>query len=203
MGNGLPSFYIADLGDMSFTLGLSSWTANDWSTAGNFDLMAPRSQVDLFTQEQVFNTLKETWFETSKSLSQKLKLDPSTVASSLTSYTQAGRVVYDINMGVYRVRELTQEPLNISQLRFSSVQEESANLLIDQNKIKITYEVKQEQLHISGTVKDQVSFKTLAVIDKDNRLTEAKCQCSFYQYKGLRKGPCEHILATRIAFVRK
>ncbi|HET9533272.1 MAG TPA: SWIM zinc finger family protein, partial [Blastocatellia bacterium] len=33
LGSGLPSFYVADLGDMSFTLGLSGWTANDWSRA--------------------------------------------------------------------------------------------------------------------------------------------------------------------------
>jgi hypothetical protein len=31
LGQGLPSFYVADLGHMSFTLGLSGWTANDWS----------------------------------------------------------------------------------------------------------------------------------------------------------------------------
>ena len=31
LGTGMPSFFVADLGDMSFTLGLSGWTANDWS----------------------------------------------------------------------------------------------------------------------------------------------------------------------------
>ncbi|HEY9702433.1 MAG TPA: hypothetical protein V6C58_08305, partial [Allocoleopsis sp.] len=49
LGTGMPSFYVADLGDMSFTLGLSGWTANDWSTSGNFDLLAPRGDVDQFT----------------------------------------------------------------------------------------------------------------------------------------------------------
>ena len=44
LGTGMPSFYVADLGDMSFTLGLSGWTANDWSQSGNFDLMAPRAR---------------------------------------------------------------------------------------------------------------------------------------------------------------
>ena len=39
----IPYAYIADLGHMNFTLGLSGWTANDWSQAGNFDLMAPRA----------------------------------------------------------------------------------------------------------------------------------------------------------------
>ena len=63
LGSGMPSFYVADLGDLSFTLGLSGWTANDWSTAGNFDLMAPRTEVDEFTRRRVFDALKETWRE--------------------------------------------------------------------------------------------------------------------------------------------
>ena len=41
LGSGMPSFYVADLGNMSFTLGLSGWTTNDWSASGNFDLLAP------------------------------------------------------------------------------------------------------------------------------------------------------------------
>lgn len=205
LGNGLPSFYIADLeGDMSFTLGLSGWTANDWSTAGNFDLMAPRGNVDLLTQEQVFNTLKEGWFASSDSLAKKMNLDSSVVSSSLTAYTQAGRVIYDLNLGVYRVRELSQEPLDMSKLRFSSPQEEKATQLIEQQKVKISHEVKKEQLHIFGTLSDSdFKFKTLAIIDKDNRLVDAKCQCNFFTSNALRQGPCEHILATRMVFNRK
>ena len=44
-------------GRHAFTLGLSGWTANDWSTAGNFDLLAPRHEVDDFTNQRVFAAL--------------------------------------------------------------------------------------------------------------------------------------------------
>lgn len=204
LGSGLPSFFIADLGDMSYTLGLSGWTKNDWSTAGNFDLMAPRNNVDLFTQEKVFNALKENWFDTSDNLAKKLNLDPSTVSASLTAYTQAGRVIYDLNLGLYRVRELTQEPLNMKTLRFASPQEEIANQYIAENRIKITSNVKDDQLQIKGKVTDKnFTYTTLAVIDKDNRLIEGNCECSFYKSNQLRKGPCEHILATRMALHTK
>ncbi|WP_337966705.1 SWIM zinc finger family protein [uncultured Flavobacterium sp.] len=204
LGSGLPSFFIADLGDMSYTLGLSGWTKNDWSTAGNFDLMAPRNNVDLFTQEKVFNALKENWFDTSDNLAKKLNLDPSTVSASLTAYTQAGRVIYDLNLGLYRVRELTQEPLNMKTLRFASPQEEIANQYIAENRIKITSDVKGDQLQIKGKVTDKnFTYTTLAVIDKDNRLIEGNCECSFYKSNQLRKGPCEHILATRMALHTK
>lgn len=204
LGSGLPSFFIADLGDMSYTLGLSGWTKNDWSTAGNFDLMAPRSNVDLFTQEKVFEALKTNWLDTSANLAQKLNLDPSVVAASLTAYTQAGRVIYDLNLGVYRVRELTQEPLDLKTLRFASKQEEVANQYITNNRVKITTEVKAETLHIKGKVTDKnYTFNTLAVLDKDNRLIEGSCECSFYLANKLQKGPCEHILATRMALHTK
>lgn len=195
---------IAELGDMSFTLGLSGWTTNDWSRAGNFDLMAPRSHVDLLTQEKVFNSLKETWFGTATELSRKLNLDTATISASLTSYTQAGRVIYDLNSGLYRVRELTQEPLDMKQLRFSSPLEEKADRLITEGKVKIDYSVKDDILNIRGTIKDNGSpYKTEAFIDKDQRLTDGNCQCYFYRKNGLRQGPCEHILATRMMINRK
>ena len=57
LGKGMPSFYVADLGDLSYTLGLSGWTRNDWSGAGNFDLLAPRAEVDDLTKRRVFDAL--------------------------------------------------------------------------------------------------------------------------------------------------
>src|SRR5690606_248819 len=60
MGTGLPSFYIADLGALSFTLGLSGWTRNDWAAAGNFDLLVGNSEQATPEQSaKVFQMLKE------------------------------------------------------------------------------------------------------------------------------------------------
>lgn len=204
LGSGLPAFFLADLGDMTFTLGLSGWTANDWSRAGNFDLMAPRGQVDPATQEKVFNALKENWMDTSFNLANRLGLDNATVSSALTAYTQAGRIIYDLHRGVYRVRELSREPLDMNLLRFGSEQEKLANEIIEAGNIKTTAEVKGETLQIKGTVKVKNDrFHTLAVIDTDNRLINGECECDFFCSNALRKGPCEHILATRISANRQ
>ena len=99
LGSGLPSFYVADLGAMTFTLGLSGWTANDWSRLGAFDLLAPRAEVDEFTKTRVFNALQETWLESADSLANRLDLDRSIVLGALGAYTQAGRAIYDMNRG--------------------------------------------------------------------------------------------------------
>ena len=199
LGSGLPSFFLADLGDMVFTLGLSGWTANDWSHAGNFDLMAPRGKTDIQTKEQVFNQLKETWYASSDELSKKLDLDSSTVATALTAYIQAGRVIYDINLGLYRVRELTQEPLDISLLRFGSELEKEAHDYIEKGNIKISTEIKNDTLRIKGKITTrEETLSTMAIIDKDQRLIDGSCDCAFFRSNQLKKGPCEHILATRM-----
>jgi len=200
LGSGLPSFFIADLeNDMSFTLGLSGWTANDWSRAGNFDLMAPRAEVDSLTQQKVFNGLKQNWFETSGALARRLNLDNSVVSSALAAYTQAGRVIYDLNLGVYRVRELAREPLPMEQLRFASPQEEKATKFLKENKVQVTSEQKGNGILLKGKVVDgNRTYHTTVLIDNDDRIIDATCECGFFQVNKLRKGPCEHILATRM-----
>ena len=64
LGTGLPAFFVAHMEEMTFTLGLSGWTANDWSRVGNFDLMAPRAQVDDITKGRVL-LRPTTWRENS------------------------------------------------------------------------------------------------------------------------------------------
>ena len=199
LGSGLPSFFMADLGDMTFTLGLSGWTTNDWSKAGNFDLMAPRGHVDLLTKQKVFSSLKETWFASAADITKKSGLSSAVVSSALTAYTQAGRVIYDLKQGVYRVRELSQDPLDFSALRFGSEQEKIANEFIVQHLVKIATKIENDVLEIKGKVRvKNETFSTLALIDKDQRLIDGSCECAFYQSNKLKKGPCEHILATRM-----
>ena len=202
----MPSFYLADLGDMTFTLGLSGWTSNDWSSSGNFDLLAPRMEVDSNTQQQVFAGLKENWYETADSLSKRLGLDRATVLGSLGAYTQAGRAIYDLNKSVYRVRELTQDPLPMDRLRFTSEREKIANQIVSGGAVKISS--KEEGSDQSASVKGSVqhkgkTFEVTIQIDSDAKLKNGTCTCNFYQQNKLRKGPCEHLLAMRTQFNRE
>src|SRR5205814_9531085 len=60
LGTGLPSFWVARMGEMRLTLGLSGWTANDWTSGGSaIDQLAPpvaptndvmRAMADAFKQ---------------------------------------------------------------------------------------------------------------------------------------------------------
>jgi hypothetical protein len=202
LGTGLPAFYIADLGDMNFTLGLSGWTNNDWSHAGNFDLLAPRLTVDDITKQQVFGALQKEWLATPAHIGQKLGMDTAKVTGALSAYTQAGRVIYDLNRGVYRLRELSREPLPFEQLRFSNAQEELAAQLLNSQEIKVTANVLPGNcIGLSGAVKGtRKSFHPQLEIDGDEKIKTASCDCSYYKENKLYKGPCEHMLALRQAF---
>lgn len=203
LGKGMPSFYTADLGDMTFTLGLSGWTTNDWSTTGNFDLLAPRAEVDLPTKQKVFEALKETWFEAPASLARRLRLDQSVVLGALAAYTQAGRAIYDPNKGVYRVRELSREPLPMEKLRFNNEREESARRFVEEKAVKIRsgFLGNDNIFVLEGKVKDKSrSYAQTLRIDGDERIRDATCGCNWHQQNQLRKGPCEHILALRMQY---
>jgi hypothetical protein len=205
LGQGLPSFYVADLGDMTFTLGLSGWSANDWSTAGNFDLMAPRAEVDDFTKKRVFDGLKEKWLDTPDGLANRLGLSRTAILGALGAWTQAGRAMYDLAKGVYRVRELARDPLPMDKLRFSNPREEAATRLLTGNSVQSAARASSDGgVELTGSVKDRShTYRASLVIDADARITRAECECNYFQQNKLFKGPCEHMLALRMHDARR
>ena len=206
LGTGLPSFYVADLGEMSFTLGLSGWTANDWSRAGNFDLLAPRAETDELTKRVVFDELRREWSATPDELASRLHLDRSTVLGALGAYTQAGRAIFDLNKRVYRARELSREPLPVERLRFDSAREESAARFLAERAIELAaVETSSEgQLSLGGAVKEkEKTFRPSLTLDADGRMVRAECTCNWHRQHKLFRGPCEHILALRLAHMSR
>jgi hypothetical protein len=206
LGTGLPSFYVADLGPLSFTLGLSGWTANDWSRAGNFDLLAPRAEVDDLTKRRVFTALKQGWMDDADALARHLELDRKVVLGALSAYAQAGRVIFDLNKQLYRVRELSREPLPLEQLRFANPREADATRFIEANAVTLTERRLDTAglLHLSGRVRvnDKVINPRLT-LNRDEQLASAECACNWYQQNKLRQGPCEHVLALRMQYARE
>jgi predicted nucleic acid-binding Zn finger protein len=201
MGTGLPSFWIANLPDMQYTLGLSGWTANDWSRAGQFDLLAPRAEVDDDSKVRVLSALQKRWFGTTDQLASDTGLSPLLVNSALSLYTQAGRVIYDITQGVYRLRELAREPLPLDLLRFASPAEAEANKLL---AVRALSQVATETLPDGGIslkacAKDgNKKYDVYLRLDTDQRIAAGICQCNFFTQNRLRMGPCAHLLALRM-----
>jgi len=198
LGTGLPSFFVADLGELTFTLGLSGWTRNDWSRLGQFDLLAPRAHADTFTRKAVFDTLRARYSAGADELARELGLERKIVLGALAAGAQSGQVLYDLHAGIYRYRELTREPLPLEQLRFSNDRELAAQRLLpglSPGSSRATGGAKV----IEGKVKDgKNEHQVQLTLDGDERLVAAKCTCSFYVRNRLHQGPCEHMLALRL-----
>lgn len=206
LGTGMPSFWVADLGPISFTLGLSGWTANDWSGSANFDLLAPRADVDSETQRKVLLALQGHRLSTPDDLAAELSLDRAQVLGALSAWTQAGRAIYDLNKDVFRHRELAREPLPMGKLRFQNEREEQAASLVQSGMVSVarTNVVDADTTRVEGRVRARGRKQSpWLVLDSDERISDAACDCYYFGQNKLFKGPCEHILALRIAFARR
>ncbi|RSZ55124.1 SWIM zinc finger family protein [Massilia atriviolacea] len=201
MGSGMPSFWIANLPDMQLTLGLSGWTANDWARAGQFDLLAPRGDVDDDSKSRIFAALGQRWFATADQLAADTGLARSLVESALTLYTQAGRVIYDLTQGVYRLRELSREPLPLDVLRFASALEEKAATLL---AVQSLSEQASEALPDGGlrlrarSKENGRPYQVMLRLDADRRIVDGSCECNHYTQNRMHKGPCVHMLVLRM-----
>ena len=200
LGYGMPSFWRADMGEMKFTLGLSGWTANDWSRAGQFDLLAPRAAVSTEAVEMVLGALAKDWRADSQFLSTQLRMDRKDVLGALIAATQAGLVVRDLESDIWRSRALSRNPLPMESLRFSNEREAKARAFYLKGSVKVEVEERLHGRMITGIVDDGQKRQAVELeIDNDERLVRATCGCNFYQQNRLRQGPCEHILAARMA----
>jgi tetratricopeptide (TPR) repeat protein len=204
LGTGLPTFWVVDLGELSFTLGLSGWTQNNWSEAGNFDLMAAREEVDDITQQRVFAELGKVWLATPEQLAQTTGLATPVVASALAGWVQAGRAIFDLDRGVYRKRELTREPLPLEKLRFANPREEAAAQMLHRAKIAVDKaDTADGGLALAGRIHDHTKlFGVALTFDADRRLVHGECSCDYFIRNKLHRGPCEHMLALRAAHRR-
>jgi len=205
LGDGLPCFYIADLGDMTFTLGLSGWTANDWSRMGNFDLLAPRGQLDTETSQRVYQALTKDWVASASQLAKQTQLDEKSIKTALAKYSQQGMVLFDLATQQYRIRQLSRTELPIDALRFANPREQQSAAFVESNLVTITDDNAWETYldggrELRGTVLDNaVVYHAEITIDRDQRMAEGHCHCHFFHQNKMRKGPCEHMLALRMA----
>jgi hypothetical protein len=204
LGSGLPSFWVLDLPGVTVTLGLSGWSANDWSSAGRFDLLQPRQAVGQDLLQQVGQALQRRWQASAAELAQATGLHAPDVAAALTLWVQAGRAVFDLAAGRYAWRELAREPLPLDSLRFASPEEEAALKLVRERAARlrdITADDRGFQ-QVSGELPLRPGAKPplmqpVLVLDSDERLVHGQCQCNFFQQNRLRRGPCAHMLALR------
>ena len=201
LGSGMPSFWVIEMGEITVTLGLSGWTANDWSAAGRFSLLQPRHAVSEQGTQAVAEALQARWLATPAELARATALPEADVQAALGQWVQAGRAVRDLARQCYAWRELSREPLPLQALRFASAEEEQALALVHAGGVRVGEVTRAEdRIRISGRVVDRGrEYTPELLLDADERQRDGRCGCNFHQQNRLRRGPCAHQLALRQA----
>ena len=200
LGDGLPSFFLLDLGGMTFTLGLSGWTDNNWSQAGQFNLLTAQAEYTRRDLDRSYQALKTDWFATTDQLVSSTGYDRGMIHGLMSEHAREGNVIYDIDKGVYRARELSQDGFPLEEIRYVSEEEQEAFVLEATGQVQVTAHRKGDRQNvIEGRVADSGhTFEPRLVINGDLQLTDAKCSCDKFKAAGIKKGPCQHMLALRM-----
>jgi predicted nucleic acid-binding Zn finger protein len=212
MGPGLPVFWVLDMGPATLTLGLTGWTESGWSSAAAFDVLMPRA-VPEGLSEKLRQRLRSEGPLSFETLVAGAGAPKDAVRAALQLECLRGRVLYDIARGTYRPRELMAAPVDESVIRFGSEREARAHRLLGDGgpgagEVKVTkvHEVVGEGTRIHGEVVDREavrSFFPVFTLDLEGRVREASCGCPHFRRSGVREGPCEHMMALRLAYARQ
>ncbi len=213
LGAGLPVFWVLDLGVGSLTVALTGWTESGWSSAASFDALTPPREAGALAEalRQRLNA------QGPMSLDALVKASGASVAdvrAAMQLESLRGRCLYDLARESYRPRELFSEPVDEAIIRYGSEREERAHRLLGDGEHEPSGEVRLTKIHeiagegveIHGEVVDKEAHRAFApsfTIDLEGRATNATCGCPAFRRAGMREGPCEHMIALRLAFARR
>lgn len=210
LGSGLPSFWVLRAGGMTLTLGLTGFTAANWSQALNFDLLLPRkTETTSRPLDAVLAHLHEHWSAGAGELARATGLAWPALTEALQLGCQQGKIMYDLSGDVYRYRPLTDAPIDPARLEFRDRRERSAHdLLTRRGAIKIVSEnrIPGTGLELTGQVtvaEDRREYRPQMLMADEGQVTKADCTCAGFRKQGLKAGPCVHLVALRLAYAEQ
>ncbi|HSK03126.1 MAG TPA: hypothetical protein VK932_17865 [Kofleriaceae bacterium] len=204
-GPGLPAMYVADLGDASFSIALSGWTDAGWAGVSTFDLLAADDDPAAIDAAVARLAVPQT----EAALAEALGRPRPEVRRTLLAGLAQLRIGHDLATGELFARPLTGAPLPPGALRFRDAREAAAHrLLAEPGAITLTKVADQgiEGRAIEGQVVDARAHRTFHpgfTIDREGRTTHATCTCTAFRRSGIKEGPCEHMIALRVAYARE
>jgi predicted DNA-binding WGR domain protein len=205
LGNGLPSFWVFRAGDVTLTLALSGFTAANWSQALNFDLLLPRKTQSNKPLESILAHLQGVWYANAQDLGRATGLKGSALLEALQQGCQQGKLMYDLAFGVYRLRPLTDAPLDLERLEYRNQRERTAHdLMVRRGAVRVEKEnhIPGSGLELTGKVsveEDRREYRPVMLLGEEGQVLKAECTCTFFRKQGLKAGPCAHLIALRLA----
>ena len=212
LGTGLPSFYVLQAGPISFTLGMSGFTTSNWAQAVSFDLLLPRpggseaaAKKDAPPVDEVVKLLEKKWVASAKDITKDVGAKSPQVLEALQIGCQQGKLMFDVARDVYRYRPLTDDPLDPERFAFRNPRERRAHdLVAEKGAVKIAQEnqIHGVGLELTGKVAvaaEKREYRPQLLFDDEGRVRKAECTCTFFRKHQLKEGPCEHLVALRLA----
>jgi hypothetical protein len=198
LGSGYPSFWVANMGPMRLTLGLSGWTTNDWTGGSALDQLMPPVDIDFSLLERIGGAFRENTALTFEDVCKRTFIPPPQAAAGLNRLALLGQVIHDLSANVYRWRQVMPERLTLEELGSENPETEAAKRFVAQGQaVLVRDETTPSGLRLlTGRVQ---SYEPEILVDGDGRIVRGKCKCSHHFKSGLRKGPCRHLQALRNA----
>jgi len=192
-GLGRPSFWHCDLESASMLLGLSPWTAAEWTRPGVQQLFSPPAEP--CTAEEL-DAAAEAIEATDGSLTaivDALEWSAASVERALDTLCRQGRALFDPETGRYHRREVFDAappaPPGLSG------REDKARRLVAEDRVTVEASAPDARGVVRG---DSARYRVEARVEPDDRLRSGSCECRFFTRNSLGWGPCSHILALRL-----
>jgi hypothetical protein len=195
LGTGLPSFWVARMGEMQSTLGLSGWTSNDWTRGSALDLLAPPATITPDLLKAVGRLLQERRSLSLSQLETATQAPAPAVTAALRRLAFAGQVIHDLPHGVYRFRQVMPVMLGEAELGAENPELTGArHLMLTRDSTLESAQETERGLVLSGKVE---STPVEILVDLDGRIRRGKCLCGHFRRFGVRNGPCRHMIVLR------
>ena len=199
LGTGLPSVWVARMGELRMTIALSGWTANDWSGGSSLDQYFGGLEARPATVDRIASHLETERTATLAQLRTVASEDDKIVLGSLHALAKRGQLAYDFATGAYRWRPILDAALSDAMLGPEPEEVTEGKLLANAVKVARDERVGAKQLVVAKVKGTSCE----AMFDADGVISRARCTCSFFHRMRLRAGPCRHLLALRIAVLAK
>jgi hypothetical protein len=197
LGTGLPSFWVVRMGDMRLTLGLSGWTANDWTGAAALDQLAPPGEPSADLLGDIAATFLKKPALTFEQVRQRTGGTAPLVAAGLNRLALLGQVIHDLPAGLYRWRQIMPVALSVSQVTADSPETVGAAELVAKRQVIVDVNERDDEAKLRRLAGKAQGRPVELLLDADGRMLRGQCTCSHHYKGGLRRGPCRHLQALR------
>ena len=202
LGTGLPSFWVAKMGNMRLTLGLSGWTTNDWTRGSVVQMLLPPQTPNDALVAETAKTLNDARSMRLAEIASGAKVPVDEMAGALNQLALRGQTIYDLDADRFRWRQVL--PMAVSDREVGQGHPEQ----IEARKILLSGQVKinsQEKGPRGGAILtgEVAKMNCEVLVADDGMIRNGKCLCAWHRQFGIRNGPCQHLQALRDSYLKR